>query len=214
MSRRSHVPPRAHAARLSRVACSSGALAITALLASATPASAHIGGPTHGFADGLLHPLTGPDHLLAMLAVGLIAALVAARTPNASISSHVTLPATFVVAMVIGGALGIAGVTSSLVEVTIAASVVALGIAVAAANRCATPWILPLVAAAGLAHGNAHGIEAPSAVHPVLYVAGFVTATVALHAIGVLSGTGLTRRPALRLAVAAVITTAGMLLVA
>ena len=187
-------------------------VAAAAMLASATPASAHIGGPTHGLVDGLMHPLTGPDHLLAMLAVGIVATLSASDRATSATMRRLLVPTTFLVAMVVGGALGIAGISSPMVEVTIVGSVIALGVAVALANERATSWLLPLVAIAGLAHGNAHGVEAPTSAHPALYVAGFVLATAMLHAVGVLSGTVLSRRPALRMTIAAVVASAGVLL--
>lgn len=92
-----------------------GALGGAVLVAS--PASAHVGHATHGFGTGFLHPLTGPDHLLAMVAVGVVAATW--RTDRTLWSA----PASFLLGMVAGGLGGIIGVPFPGAEVLIAASV-------------------------------------------------------------------------------------------
>src|SRR5262245_17149764 len=119
---------------------------MAAVVLSASPAGAHVGGHLHGLGDGALHPLTGVDHLVAMVAVGVLAVLS---------GRLVAFPAAFLLGMASGGALGIAGVVFPGVELAIAASVIVLGVAVALAPRAGTAWLLALVAVAGLAHGNA-----------------------------------------------------------
>ncbi|HEX5587973.1 MAG TPA: HupE/UreJ family protein [Acidimicrobiia bacterium] len=173
---------------------------------------AHLGGPSHGLADGLLHPLLGPDHLLAMVAVGIVASVTAARTerPIARMGAWAA-PLAFLAGMTAGGALGLGGWAFPAVELAIVVSVVALGVAVAGAMGDAAIW-MPLLALAGLAHGNAHGAEAPVAANPALYVAGFLAATVALHLGGVAIGSALRRRPLLRVTVGMGVAGAGMLL--
>src|SRR6201995_5856255 len=98
------------------------ALLATALVLVPTLAFAHPGlpGHTHGFADGVLHPLTGIDHILAMVAVGLFAAQLGGR-------ALWLVPATFVAVMAAAGVAGMNGVTLPLTETGIAWSVVALG---------------------------------------------------------------------------------------
>jgi len=160
-----------------------GALGGAVLIAA--PASAHVGNGTNGFDSGFLHPLTGPDHLLAMVAVGVVAA---------TWRSDKTLwlaPAAFLLGMVGGGVAGIAGVPFPGAELLIVGSVILLGIAIAAAvtDGKGSAWVLPILAAAGLAHGHAHGAEAPSAAHPALYIAGFLLATGCVHVAGVGIGT-------------------------
>jgi urease accessory protein len=177
-----------------------------AVVLAASPAGAHTGGPVHGLADGALHPLTGVDHLLAMVAVGCIAAVgPGGRRPWAVVLA-------FLGGMIAGGALGLAGVGFPGVEAAIVASVVGLGLAVALAPRADAAWLLALVAAAGLAHGNAHGAEAPSAANPVLYVLGFVAVTAVLHAVGAFGGATVRRAPALRVAAGAGVAAVGVLL--
>lgn len=160
-----------------------------ALLLLPTAALAHTGPGAHEnpFAAGLAHPILGPDHLLAMVAVGLLAALTGGRAAWA-------YPASFVAAMLVGGALGLSGATLPLVEPAILGSVIFLGAAIAAALR--PPLALGCVAIVvfGLAHGYAHGLEGP-ALGGLPYAAGFALATAALHALGL--GAATASRPIL-----------------
>jgi urease accessory protein len=150
--------------------------ATLALLALPVAAFAH---PGHG--QGLLagasHPLSGLDHLLAMVAVGLWAAQQQGR-------GRWVLPCTFLGAMLLGGVLGFAGVALPGLESGIAASVLALGLAVALAVRLPLP--LAMLAAAGFAlcHGMAHGLELPTMASAWTYAAGFIGATALLHGAG------------------------------
>jgi urease accessory protein len=156
-------------------------------LLAASPALAHTGhGTTASFAAGALHPVGGFDHVLAMVAVGLLAFLLKGR-------SLWLVPAAFVGMMVAGGALGMAGVPLPLVEVGIAVSVAALGAMVAFGRR--TPAVAA-VAAAGLFavfHGQAHGAEMAAGMSGLGYALGFVLATASLHAAGIAAGYGLSR---------------------
>lgn len=148
------------------------------LLLAPTAALAHTGAGAHGapFASGLLHPLLGADHLLAMLAVGFLAATTGGHARWA-------YPASFVGAMILGGALGFGGAALPVVEPAILASVIVLGAAVALALRPPLPVACGVVALFGMAHGYAHGLEAP-ALGGLSYAAGFIVATAALHATG------------------------------
>jgi urease accessory protein len=134
-----------------------------------------------GFAAGLLHPILGIDHLLAMLAVGLLSAQLGGRALWA-------VPGCFVGAMLFGGLLGMMGFALPAVEAGIALSIVVLGVAIAV-NR-SSPLALCLAGAAlfGVLHGFAHGAEAPRLASPTLYAIGFVSATIALHVVGVVLG--------------------------
>ena len=131
-----------------------------------------------GFVSGFLHPIGGLDHVLAMVAVGMLAALIGGR-------ALWLVPASFLGAMVIGSALGF---SLPFVEFGIVASVVVLGAVVALAPRMPVTVAMAL-AAFGMFHGHAHGAEMPAAASAVLYGLGFVSATAALHLIGV--GVGL-----------------------
>jgi urease accessory protein len=132
------------------------------------------------FAAGLSHPLSGIDHLLAMMSVGLWAALVGGR--------RVWLwPLAFVAAMLMSGALAHEGLVLPNVEPAIAASVVVLGLAIALLLKLPVPAGAFLIAAFGMAHGYAHGLEAPGTGF-ALYAAGFTLVTAALHLTGIAGG--------------------------
>jgi len=150
-------------------------------------ALAHTGmGSTAGLAHGFVHPLSGIDHLLVMIAVGVFAAQRGGRALWA-------VPASFVVIMAIGGALGMAGVALPYVEIAIAASVVVLGVAVALRIDVPTLAATALVGAFAIFHGHAHGTEMPATVSGLGYGLGFVAATAALHAVGIGLGLVMTR---------------------
>ena len=159
-----------------------------AALALAQPAFAHEQvGVAGGLVSGLLHPLTGMDHLIAMVAVGIWGAQLG---PPAIW----VLPITFPLVMAFGGVLGVLRIPLPMPEVSIALSALVLGAAVAMRLR------LPFAAAAVVAvfavfHGHAHGAELPGSANPLAYGAGFVVATGLLHLSGILIGT-LTRWPA------------------
>lgn len=164
-----------------------------ALALAAGGASAHlIGASGAGLAQGLAHPLTGLDHVLAMVAVGLWAAQLGGRALWA-------VPAAFVGAMAAGGALGAAGVALPLAELGIAASLVVLGLLVAFGSRLPLLAAAPLVGLFALCHGHAHGTELPEAASMLGYGAGFIAATALLHGIGLALGLLLQGRGATRL---------------
>jgi urease accessory protein len=157
------------------------------LLAAALPASAHPGhGPMSGFAAGISHPLSGFDHLLAMVAVGLWAGLCGGRR-------EWLWPATFVSSMVVGGAIGMSTAVTIPVEPAILASVLVLGLVTTLGLRA--PPVLGglLIAVFGLAHGYAHGTEMPHTAHGLDFAAGFTLATATLHLTGVVAAASLRR---------------------
>lgn len=147
--------------------------------AAATSATAHSGtGLAGGFVSGFLHPLSGFDHLLAMVSVGLWGAFLGRPL-------IVALPVIFPTVMAVGGVMGIAGVPLPPVEFGIALSVLVLG-AMIAGKVAAPVWLASLIVAIfAIFHGYAHGKELPSAADPVGYSAGFVFATGMLHVIGI-----------------------------
>jgi urease accessory protein len=140
---------------------------------------AHIGVHANGsFETGLMHPFSGMDHMLAMLAVGLWAAQSGGRNVLA-------LPAAFITAMALGAVIGLSGAALPLAETGIALSVAILGAMLALAVRGEWQWSAPLIALFALFHGLAHGAEIPQFVNPAGYFAGFLMATAMLHACGV-----------------------------
>jgi urease accessory protein len=148
-------------------------------------AAAHVDHSGGGLLAGLLHPLSGIGHLLAMVAVGIWGALLGAPLVW-------VLPVAFPLLMVIGGVLGIAGIALPCVEQGIALSVTVLGLAIAVAWRAPRPLAIAIVAVFALFHGYAHGIELPRAADPAAFASGFVVATGGLHLAGV--GLGECRR--------------------
>lgn len=142
-------------------------------------------GQASGFLAGLRHPVSGLDHVLAMIAVGIWGAQLG---PPAIW----LLPVTFPVIMAFGGMLGLSGVTLPAVDAAIAVSGIALGLAVL------TEWRPPLWLAAMIVgffavfHGHAHGAELPPGADGILYSFGFVVATGMLHATGI--GIGVVHR--------------------
>ncbi|MDX1416625.1 MAG: HupE/UreJ family protein [Candidatus Promineifilaceae bacterium] len=138
-----------------------------------------------GILSGFLHPLLGLDHLLAMLAVGILSAQIGGR-------ALWTVPATFVGTMAIGALLGIAGFGLPIVEYGITFSVLILGIAILFGNSIPEWAALIAVAIFALFHGNAHGTEIPEITNTfgllVAYILGFLIATAGLHVVGALIG--------------------------
>jgi len=145
-------------------------------------AEAHGGhGLTGGFWSGLLHPVTGLDHVIAMVAVGLWGAFLGRP-------AIWVLPVVFPLVMAFGGALGVLSVPMPQVETGIALSAVVLGIMVAAAARLPILWAGLIVGVFAIFHGHAHGTELPEAANPFAYALGFVVATGLLHVAGILFG--------------------------
>ncbi len=153
-----------------------------ALLAWPAAASAHEGSVAGGFVAGFSHPLTGADHLLAMVAVGIWGAVLGRPL-------LLVLPVTFPAMMAVGGLIGIAALPFPPVEVGVALSVLVLGAAIAAEWRAPNALAIALVAGFALFHGYAHGRELPAAADPLYYSLGFMVATGTLHLAGIAIGT-------------------------
>lgn len=180
------------------------AAALTTL--TAMPALAHEGaGWQHGFLGGLAHPLGGADHMLAMMTVGLWAALAGgARIWH--------WPTAFVAFMLAGALAGISGLALPLAEPAIMASVVALGLATLFALRLPSSFGAALIGAFGIIHGYAHGIEGAGG--NLFYFAGFALATTGLHVTGLMAGLSAMarRRPVLVRAAGGMTALAGLAL--
>lgn len=157
-------------------------LALLVLLASALPAFAHVQqGQAQGFLTGMGHPISGLDHVLAMIAVGLWGAQLG--SPAVWL-----LPVTFPMMMAFGGFLGLLDILLPGVEVGIALSALLLGLMVA--SEAKPPLIVAgtIVAFFAAFHGHAHGTELPPGQSALLYSIGFVIATGCLHGVGVAIG--------------------------
>lgn len=151
------------------------------LLLSPLTAWAHAGhAAATGFLNGVAHPFSGPDHLLAMIAVGLWAAQTGGRALWA-------LPLTFVGLMLAGGLAGMSGLPLPVAEQGIVASLLVLGLLIAAARHLPIAAGMAVVGVFAGFHGAAHGIEMPAG-SPALYMAGFAVSTALLHATGIAAG--------------------------
>jgi urease accessory protein len=157
------------------------------------PAFAHAGDVTGGFVGGFAYPLFGPDHIAAMVAVGLWGAFLG---PPAIF----ILPIVFPLVMAAGAVLGIAGVPVPAVEAGIAVSAAVLGLMVALAAQPPLWVAAVIVGAFAIFHGDAHGAELPPGADALAFSAGFVIATGCLHLAGIAFGL-LARWPAGRFAV-------------
>jgi urease accessory protein len=131
-----------------------------------------------GFVEGFWHPILGEDHLLAMVAVGLLSVQMGGR-------AIWYVPAAFVVIIGIGGLFGLTGHTLPAVEGVISMSVMLLGVAIASERKFPIPLAMLGVGFFAFFHGQAHGAELPSSVQPSGFVTGFMIATAFLHLTGV-----------------------------
>jgi len=152
-----------------------------AVLLLAAPALAHTGSSTGGFIGGFAHPLFGPDHVGAMVAVGLWGAFLGAP-------AIWLLPIVFPLVMAFGGVIGILGIPLPGVETAIALSAVVLGAMVALAARPPLWVAAVLVGSFAIFHGHAHRAELPPGADIVAYSVGFVVATGLLHLTGIAVG--------------------------
>jgi urease accessory protein len=164
------------------------------LLPSTASAHSESGG-IGGFASGFSHPLSGLDHIVAMVAVGLWGAFLGGR-------AMWMLPVVFPAVMAFGGALGVLGVPLPSVESGIAVSGVVLGLMVAFAAKPPLWVAAVIVGFFAVFHGHAHGTELPDSANAMTFSAGFVISTGLLHLCGIAFGT-LTRWPWGRIAVRA-----------
>jgi urease accessory protein len=152
---------------------------VTILVFAPVVALAHSGhDDASGLAHGFVHPVSGIDHVLAMVAVGLLAAQYGGR-------ALWLVPLSFVVAMAIAGVIGMAGIVAPVAEVGIGVSVVVLWLAIAFQLRPPTLVATAVVGFFALFHGYAHGTELPDGITGLSFALGFLLATALLHGTGV-----------------------------
>lgn len=162
------------------------ALSVLAANVYAHPGHTAYGGLLAGFA----HPLSGVDHLLAMIAVGVWAAQLGGRALWA-------VPLAFVSVMALGAAAATtahAGIAAGAIESGVAASLLALGLLVFRAQRLPLAAAVTLVGVFAWFHGAAHGGELPETADPLRYAIGFLVATALLHSLGLAFGAAMRRR--------------------
>lgn len=160
-----------------------------------TSAFAHDAGTGSGFMSGVVHPIFGLDHLLAMVSIGILSAQLGGK-------SIWQLPVTFVIVMTIGGILGMIQFPMLQIELGIALSVLVLGTGIALDKRVSPFIAMSFAGLFAVFHGYAHGLEMPTMATPASYVAGFILGTASIHIVGVFIGVFATqctlRRKALR----------------
>jgi urease accessory protein len=139
------------------------------------------GASSAGFFTGMMHPISGLDHVVAMVAVGLWGAQL--RAPALWV-----LPVAFPLIMAFGGAAGAVGIDLPYTEIGIALSGLFLGSMVLFNVRMPLWAALIPVGIFAIFHGHAHGTEMPGFAVPLLYAAGFVIATGLLHLCGIAIG--------------------------
>jgi urease accessory protein len=165
------------------------------IVLASSPALAHTGSMGGDFISGFAHPLLGPDHMVAMVAVGLWGTFL-------GVPAVWILPVVFPAVMAVGGIIAIVGATIPYVEVAVALSAIMLGGMVALEARPPLVAAAVLVGAFAIFHGAAHGGEIPAGTNAVGYCVGFVVATGLLHLTGIAFGL-LARWPRGRIAVRA-----------
>jgi urease accessory protein len=144
-----------------------------------TVASAHTGvGDPGGLLHGFCHPISGIDHILTMIAVGLFAAHLSGR-------ALWLVPLAFVSVMAAAGVAGMVGIAIPFVEIGIGLSVIVLGLGIALQINVPTLAAMALVGFIAVFHGHAHGTEMPETVSGIAYAVGFVGATALLLAVGI-----------------------------
>jgi urease accessory protein len=158
-------------------------LFVTAFALLPALAHAHPGHDAASFSSGIAHPLMGFDHLLAIVAVGLLAVQIGGRALWA-------LPGAFICMMMAGGVIGMSGANVPFMEHGIVASIFILGVLIATAARFSIMQSSILVGVFALLHGLAHGFEAP-ATGGAAYIGGFAIVTALLHLCGISAGLAL-----------------------
>lgn len=143
---------------------------------------------SNGFVAGIGHPVLGLDHLLAMVAVGIVSARMGGK-------AIWTIPLIFVINMLSGGIIGGYFPNFQFIEYGIVGSVITLGLVIALGKNIKQLIAMLFVGLFGLFHGYAHGTEMPAMADPLLYGVGFVTGTIGLHLCGVIIGLGADKIP-------------------
>jgi urease accessory protein len=137
-------------------------------------------GDMHGLLAGFMHPWTGADHLLAMLAVGCWAAI----RRNESLWA---LPLVALAGVAVGSCAAVAGPPLQVLEVATLLTVIALGLLIAAHWSVGLTVALAIAACCGSIHGYAHGMQIAQDGAPVWPATiGFVIATALLQLAGLL----------------------------
>ena len=186
---------------MKKISMAAGVLAVLML---ASHAISHLGSPgqTHGLINGVVHPVCGIDHVLAMLGVGIWSGL--AMPANRILVA----PIAFVAAMLAGAVASVAGASFAAADAAMAISVVVMGLLIATRVHLPIAIGAVLIGAFGIMHGYLHGAEIDGAV--LAYVAGFALTTTALHLAGIGFGRDLLDARAVSLAAGGAMASAGV----
>jgi urease accessory protein len=136
---------------------------------------------TMGLLSGVVHPLTGADHVLAGVAAGIWAAVSGGSRARSVIAAFLGM-------LSLGAVAGFAGTSLGLVEPVIALSVITLGVLIAL--RVSLPGLVAPAVAGGFAlfHGYAHAAGLPMMAGSAWYLLGLLMATSLLMGSGVVLG--------------------------
>lgn len=163
---------------------------LTGMALTSGTAWAHTG--THGpggFFGGLLHPLLGVDHLLALFAIGLWAATAPMRSARLPV-------AVFLCAMLGGVVLATNGVQLPGIETSIAVSVLVGGLLLTSLAKLSPIGSTALIALFALFHGQAHGLEMPGSGAFGFYALGLLVTSGLVLLTATRLGSRLSRSPA------------------
>jgi len=139
----------------------------------------HLG--NHSFVSGVMHPMTGMDHLAVMIGVGILAAVFGG-------SQRWKMPLAFIVLMIVGGVMGISNMVVPDVETFIAISVLLMGGMLCTGSQMPKKLAMGLIMSFAVFHGMAHGAEMPFNSQALHYFSGFILATACLHLVGIFIG--------------------------
>ncbi|MFA6052253.1 MAG: HupE/UreJ family protein [Methylobacter sp.] len=147
---------------------------ITALCLVSPSLYAHTGGLVEAsLMTGLLHPLTGIDHLLVLMAVGLIAAKQGGR-------ALVAFPFTFLALMAAGALLNVYAIQLPFVEPLITVSIIAFGLLVSVNQKQRSKILFMAVSFFAVFHGYAHAAEIPADSSATLYFSALMLMSLAI----------------------------------
>jgi urease accessory protein len=162
-------------------------LLVALLVLVPTAAFAHPGhGSEIGALAGFLHPLSGIDHILCMVAVGVFAVVLGGR-------ALILVPLAFVGMMMVGFLLGVGGINLPFVELGIGLSSVVIGAVAASGRSMPVGAALALVGAFAIFHGHAHGAEMPQSTGGLEFALGFMASTALLHLAGIAGALGIAK---------------------
>ena len=181
-------------------------LIVLALFLLPVTAFAHPGHDGGGYVGGFFHPFSGLDHMIAMLALGMWAAM--------RQRSLLLVGSLFLGGMLVGGALGMQGYAPTMLETIVMGSALLAAMLVAFAAKLPLQVQLAISAIFAVVHGLAHGVEIPETAAAMPYAAGFLLASATLFTAGAYLARKLHEQSRQRIAGGALAIVAGLMLAA